>query len=94
MTVYNLVGDDIEGYGGRLSGHIPFPGHRFSLQPTVAFRYLRSDILGKDEFTVSDIGCHAYYIFNKAWSASGGIAYTYTEEVQRLFFDFAVTFKW
>ena len=93
-TIYNLVGEDIDGYGGRLSGYIPFPGNRFSLQPDIAFRYLQSDILGKDEFTVTDIGCHAFYVINKAWSASGGVSYAYTEDVSRLYFDFAVTFKW
>lgn len=96
LSVFNLNGNDLDGYGGRLSSHIPFASHRFSLQPEVAFRFLESDHLGREDFFFTDVALRAHWTINKSWTLSGGASYAFTddEDLQRVLFDFGVTFRW
>lgn len=94
LTVYNLQNEDLKGYGARLSSHIPFPGNKFSLQPEVGFRYLESDIIDNNEFTVSDLSLRAHWFLDKAWTLSAAGSYLYTEDTQRVLLDFNVSYKW
>jgi hypothetical protein len=96
LTVYNLLGEDIEGYGGRLTGHIPLPGNKVFLQPAAAFRFLESDLFGTDEFYFTDVSLHAYWTINKHWSLRGGASYAFADDddIQRILVDVGVTFRW
>jgi hypothetical protein len=94
LTAYNYEGLYQEGYGGRLSGYIPVLRNRVLLQPDVAFRYLTSDIQGTDRFIFTDVGMRAQWIISPSWILAGGASYAYTEDVQRILIDVALTYKW
>lgn len=96
LTLYNLVGQDLDGYGGRLSAHVPLPARRLSIQPAVAFRFLQSDLHEEDTFTFTDVSLRGHWVMSSSWSASAGVSYAFTNDpdLQRLYADFGVTFKW
>jgi len=96
LTVYNLLGEDLEGYGGRLTSHIPLPGNKVFLQPAATFRFLESDLFGTDEFYFTDVSLHAYWTINKHWSVRGGASYAFSDDddLQRILVDVGVTFRW
>ena len=93
LDVYNLVGDEIEGYGGRLSGFLPLRNHSLTLQPSVAFRFLEFDT-GSADFLFVDVALHGHWQVSRKWNFVGGVSYALTDDEQRLLFDVGVTLRW
>ena len=102
LTAYNFEGIRIEeGYGGRLSMHIPLMNHRLLLQPATTFRWVKFETAGEnffdyfaEDFTVTDVSLRAHWIISKSWVFSAGVSYANTNDVDRYFVDLGLTFRW
>ncbi|MCA8962006.1 MAG: hypothetical protein KDC38_15880 [Planctomycetes bacterium] len=93
IDVHNLIGDEIEGYGGRASAYFPFSGQRLYLQPSVVLRSVKSD-LNDSTFEVTDISLHAHWVPSTDWRVVAGVSYGITDSFDRLLFDVGITFAW
>ena len=93
LTIYNLQGVDLEGHGGRLSGHFPFLNHKLLIQPAVVARFTHFD-LGDEDFDVTDVSLRAHWALSRSWVLSGGVSYAITSQEDALSVDISATFKW
>jgi hypothetical protein len=92
-TVFNLAGDGIDGYGGRLSAYLPLIEHRLSLQPMIGFRMLQTDPQSQD-FTVDYVSLRVDGQLSKNWTLFGDIVYTTGDNVDAKLFDVGLRFAW
>ena len=93
LSVYNLEGDEVDGFGGRLGGHFPILGHRLSLEPSLTMRLLQTEIDDED-LLYSDASLRAYWVLSSSTSLFGGAAYSFDDEYQRIFLDVGINYRW
>ena len=93
LTGYNLRGDDVKGYGGRVSAHLPFLKGRLSFQPAVAYRRVEW-LITEDDLYVFDYSLRTNWVISRSWVLAGGLSYATTSELDRALIDVALTYKW
>lgn len=94
VSAYNIKGMVVDGYGGRVSGYFPLARYRLSLMPGVGFRYAETD-LDNDRLEFTDVFLRAGWNISRSWYLSTGLSYGFTNNnVQRVFADVGLTFKW
>jgi len=92
-TIYNLSGDAVDGYGGRVSGYLPLMDRKLSVQPMAGFRMLDTDPQA-DDFTLSYLSLHLDGRFSKHWSLFGGGTYSFGDEVDSRLFEVGLRYAW
>ncbi len=93
VDVYNLLGDDVAGYGGRAAAYFPIRQHEIYLQPSVSFRSVEADI-SSQEFTVTDFALHGHWVLGPNWRATAGVTYGVTDDFDRLLVDVGLVLTW
>lgn len=93
LDVYNLLGDDVEGYGGRLSAFVPVSETSVYVQPSVAVRSVETD-LTNDQLDVIDISLRGHWVISPSWRMTGGASYAITDDFDRILVDVGVTLTW
>ncbi len=93
ITVFNFESPTLDGFGGRLSAHLPFLKHRLLIDPSVSFRLIEMDGFG-NEFEVVDTTVRTHWVLSSSWTLSAGVSYAFTDEAERALVDFALTFRW
>lgn len=94
LTLSNIAGEHLEGVAGRISGYFPVSGS-LSLHPSVGAQFSRFDTNDEtdDQYYV-DAGIHGYWHISKAWSFTGGVRASTTDEEQRYSLDLGITMRW
>lgn len=93
VTVYNLLGDAVDGYGGRISGYLPLLDHKLFVQPSAGFRMLQTDP-GADDFTLSYLALRLDARLSKNWTLQGGGTYSFGDDVDARLFEAGIRYAW
>jgi len=93
VTVYNLLGDAVDGYGGRISGYLPLLEHKLFVQSSAGFRMLETDP-GADDFALSYLALRLDARLSKNWSLQGGGTYSFGDNVDARLFDAGIRYAW
>lgn len=93
MTVYNLLGDAVDGYGGRVSGYVPLIERKLFVQPSAGFRMLETEPQ-TDDFTLSYLSLRLDGRLSKNWTLLGGATYSFGDEVDTRLFEIGVRYAW
>lgn len=94
LTGYNLESSTADGYGLRLSSHLPFAKHRLSIQPSLTARFMEDDGGGSEDFELTDFYVRANYALTQAWSVFVGVSHSFGSDVERYFLDAGLTYRW
>lgn len=92
-TVYNLLGDAVDGYGGRVSGYLPLLDRKLFVQPSAGFRMLQTDP-EDDDFTLSYLSLRLDGRISKRWTLLGGATYSFGDEVDTSLFEIGIRHSW
>lgn len=92
MRVFSLKADQLDGFGGHLSGYLPC-SERWTLQPTLRFEWAEFDT-GSEDFVVSDVALRSYWRLDSSWSVEAGASYGLQEDDDRFLIDVGVTLRW
>jgi hypothetical protein len=92
-TIYNLSGDAVDGYGGRISGYLPLMDRKLSVQPMAGFRMLDTDPQA-DDFTLSYLSLRLDGRISKRWSLFGGGTYSFGDQVDSRLFEIGLRYAW
>ena len=93
VTVYNLLGDAVEGYGGRISGYLPLLDRKLFVQPSAGFRMLETDPEASD-FTLSYLALRLDARLSKNWTLQGGGTYSFGDDVDTRLFEAGIRYSW
>jgi len=93
VTVYNLLGDAVDGYGGRVSGYLPLLDRKLFVQPSAGFRMLQTDP-EDDDFTLSYLSLRLDGRISKHWTLLGGATYSFGDEVDTSLFEIGLRYAW
>ncbi len=92
-TIYNLSGNAVDGYGGRISGYLPLLDRKLSVQPMAGFRMLDTDPQG-DDFKLSYLSLRLDGHVSKHWSLFGGGTYSFGDAVDTRLFEVGLRYAW
>jgi hypothetical protein len=93
LSVYNLVGNTVDGYGARVSGYVPLLDRKLFVQPSAGFRMLETD-QAADDFTLTYLSLHLDGRLSKNWRLQGGATYSFGDEVDSSLFELGLRFSW
>jgi hypothetical protein len=93
MTVYNLVGSGVDGYGARISSHVPLLERKLFVQPSAGFRMLETDPEA-DDFTLTYLSLRLDGRLSKNWRLQGGATYSFGDAVDSRLFELGIRFSW
>ncbi len=93
LTLFNLFSENQQGYGGRLSGYVPFADSAFALEPSVGARIAQFEENPDDSLFV-DAAVNIHWQLSRDWFLNSGGNYSYSDEVQRVSFTFNLGFRW
>ncbi|MEQ8767069.1 MAG: hypothetical protein RL885_24370 [Planctomycetota bacterium] len=93
LSVFNLLGEEQRGYGGRLSAYFPNSDGSFSFEPAMSFRYIDYQE-GRSTFDFTDLTLRTRWRPGPNWELFATGAYSLASDVQRLFLEIGVTFRW
>jgi hypothetical protein len=93
MTAYVLAGDDIDGYGCRVSSYFPFTDGKLIVQPAAGFRTL--DVEGsQDDLTVTYLSLYLDGRLSKTWTLFGGLNYNSGDGVDATLVEVGLRYSW
>ncbi len=93
IKIYNLGGDDLDGFGGSINGYFPLYGSRLALLPTISARAAIFDSPDAD-LEVSDIALRIDWRATDRFSIQAGAIYTDSDDINRFGFDLGITWRW
>ncbi|MGE3165242.1 MAG: hypothetical protein AB7O52_10080 [Planctomycetota bacterium] len=93
VSVFNYVGETIDGYGGRLLISLPFSKGRVSLQSGCGFRFLETQPVREDG-DITDVFLSAIWRVDKNWSADTRVSYSTGGGQATTAAQLGVTFRW
>ena len=93
VAVYNLVAYGDDGYGGRVSAHLPLYQGTVLVQPTAGFRSLATDGQSED-LTLSYLSLGLDGRLSRRWSVFGGGTYFHGDEVDSTLWEVGLRFVW
>ncbi len=92
-TIYNLLGADADGYGGRFGAYLPLRNSTIFVEPSAGIRLLGTDQTSQD-FELTDVALRAYWQATSSWSLDAGITYMTGTAVEAWLVDIGVSFRW
>ena len=92
-TSYNLGVEGMDGYGGRLSAHLPLWKHTLSIMPLAGFRTVEVEPQNRD-FELTYLSLRINGRLSSNWSLSGGFTHSYGDRVDSTLLDFGLRFAW
>ena len=91
--VYQLGGEDLDGYGGSITGFFPFADGRLALMPSISGRM--TDFDDRDvNLEVGDIGLRLNWRFTEKCTLTSGVIFTDSDDINRVSVDVGVTVRW
>ena len=93
ITVYNLEGSTLEGYGGRIYATVPLLNGRLVLSPALGFRLAEVDP-DDDDFDLTDLSMQADWRISPSWSTYARLSHTFGEGVQATLLDMGLVWSW
>jgi len=92
-TIYNLAVEGMDGYGGRLSAHLPFMKHRLFIQPMAGFRSVEVEPQNQD-FELTYLSMRINGRLSPNWSLLGGFTHSYGDQVDSTLLDLGLRYRW
>jgi hypothetical protein len=93
VTVYNLVAYGDDGYGCRVSGHLPLNKGTIIVQPAAGFRVLQADSQSEDiSLSYLSVGLDGRISHN--WSLFGDATYFSGDNADSTLFELGLRFAW
>jgi hypothetical protein len=93
FTVYNLVANGTDGYGGRLSAYLPFMKHKLFIQPMAGFRTLEVEPQSR-EFELTYLSLRINGRLSPKWSLLGGFTHSYGDSIDSTLLDLGLRYRW
>ncbi len=93
FTVFNLLGEEQRGYGGRIGAYFPAGDGEVDFQPSMSFRYVDYQE-GDDTFGFGDLTLRSHWRPSRRWEFFVAGSYSLADEVQRLFLELGFTLRW
>jgi len=93
VTVYNLVANGIDGYGGRLSAHLPLWKHKLLIMPVAGFRTVEVEPQSR-EFELTYLSLRTNGRLSPNWSLFGGFTHSYGDRVDSTLLDLGLSYRW
>jgi hypothetical protein len=93
VAVYNLIAYEDDGYGCRVSGHLPLNRGTVFVQPAAGFRVLRTDTESED-ITLSYLSIGLDGRISRQWSVFGGATYFEGDDVNSTLLELGLRFAW
>lgn len=93
VTVYNLIAEGSDGYGCRVSGHLPLNKGTIVVQPSVGFRVLQGDSQAQDiALSYLSVGLDGY--LSRHWSLFGDATYFTGDNADATLLELGLRFAW
>lgn len=93
LVVFNLVGADADGYGGRLDASFPFLDSRLWVRPGVGFRFLETDATS-ERFSVTEAALYADWELSRIFSAYAGVTQSFGDSLQSTLVEMGIEARW
>ena len=93
VAVYNLIAFEDDGYGCRVSAHLPLNQGTVLVQPAAGFRVLQTDTQAED-ITLSYLSIGLDGRISRQWSLFGGATYFQGDDVNSTLFELGLRFAW
>jgi hypothetical protein len=93
VTVYNLVAYDDDGYGCRVSAHLPLNKGTVLVQPAAGFRMLQTDTQAED-ISLSYLSIGLDGRLSRQWSVFGGATYFHGDDVDSTLLELGLRYAW
>ena len=93
ISVFNILGDERDGFGGRVSGNLPMGSQFFLLQPSVSYQSVNFDDSG-ETFNYYDASLRGVWRKSASWNLFGGGSYSRSDGVGRSYLELGITYRW
>jgi len=93
LTVYNMEGESVKGYGARLNGFFTLGQGRWTLQPAVGLRAFDSNVQNGN-LAVTDIRLRAEYRSRSKWNFYAGVAVLLSDPVDTYSLELGLRLRW
>ena len=93
LTIFNMEGEQVSGYGARLDGFFTLAHGKWSLQPTVGLRAFDSDVMG-GSLSVTDIRLRIEYRPSGKWSFHAGVGVLLGDPIDTYSLELGLRIRW